>query len=100
MEKRCNAVVWNFYQGIYKEKGNLGVLKENLIVTQRPRPVCILGSNVCLESTKTSVVTSGLISEAVSVMIVSRNDWGGGDECHSRSIFSQGCEDVGDGCWG
>ena len=62
--------MWNFYQGIYKEKGNLGVLKENLIVPQReagPRPVCILGSNVCLESTKTSVGTNGV--EGMSVIV-------------------------------
>ena len=33
--------MWDWYQGIDNEKGNLTVLKENLIVTQRevrPRP--------------------------------------------------------------
>ena len=44
--------MWNCYQGIDKEKGDLTVF---LIVTQReagPRPVCILGSKVCLNDVR------------------------------------------------
>ena len=48
--------------------------------------MCILGPKVSLDTVGVDEDvsrTSALISEAVSMMIVSRNDWGGGDEYHS-----------------